>query len=257
MARSGQAVGAKQDAAFVGCSVTFAVVVLAAIVAAVVVVGQWLWGRLTADDPPPFKWEEVVRVTSAPASFDDGVRPKDRERPHDENEPFGMNDVKDAIHDDFYPKLGNKSAEVAIDCGGATLEQFQFECIASHNDLKVPYSVRISNLRRTPQYILEPGSGQSYTGLATWEQEVTPKVSPLFRDAVHLRLWNQAHHDEDNPGTDLACDPMPEISLLAPGTVTNYRCHFKGEFGEWATYRVSLNAHGEASIQLDYDDEAR
>ncbi|MDX2935380.1 hypothetical protein [Streptomyces ipomoeae] len=238
-----------------GCALIVMVGIAAAVITPVVWFFMKVYDRASTDDPPPFKADQVEQVTKRPTTFDDSVSPYDHERPQGENEPLGLNRVKDDIYRNFFPKLGDADAKVAIDCGDAKLEDGDFECVASHDDVKVTYWVVISGLR-LPQAPLLPGGS---TGLATWEQDVIPRKAPLFRDAVHTRIWEQAQSHKEE-ATGVACDRMPEVSLLAPGTVTKYRCYFKYKLGlnrEWVTYRVALNKTGDVSLSLVYDDEAK
>ncbi|UUU31636.1 hypothetical protein JIX56_17920 [Streptomyces sp. CA-210063] len=233
--------------------------ILGAIIAPVVWFFMWFHDVVTRDDPPPFKAGAVVELTKRPTPFDGSVNPGDHERPHGKNEPFGMNDVKDDIYEDFYPKLGDADAKVAIDCGNATLNHGVFECVASHEgheSLKVPYEVTISGFHKDA-YPLLPGAS---TRLASWEQEVIPVKAPLFRDAVHQRIWRQAHNSEDDKAPRAACDPMPEMSLLDTGTVTKYRCYCTSKTSlkrEWSTYQVTLDESGDVYLDPVSEDEAR
>lgn len=175
--RPPQTANAELSPSVLCCSVIITLAILGAIIAPVVWFFMWFHDVVTRDDPPPFKAGAVVELTKRPTPFDGSVNPGDHERPHGKNEPFGMNDVKDDIYEDFYPKLGDADAKVAIDCGNATLNHGVFECVASHEgheSLKVPYEVTISGFHKDA-YPLLPGAS---TRLASWEQEVIPVKAP-------------------------------------------------------------------------------
>lgn len=239
----------------IGCGLVIVAGIAAAVIAPVVWFFMWAHDMVTTDEPAPYQAGRVERVTRKPTSFDDGLGTSGRERPQTGNEPFGMNRVKDAVWEDFYAKLGDAEAKVTIDCGDARLRDADFECVASGEGVKVPYRVTISEFETSP-FIVVPGTGRS--DLSSWKQDVVPLKAPLFREAAQLLIWDRARVNKEYEAAGAACDHMPELSLLAPGTVTEYRCYYKSKLGlrhEWSTYQVALDEDGDVFLNPVYDEE--
>ncbi len=202
-------------------------------------------GYLLRDDPPPYDPAAVVKV-QRPASTEVAVA---GERRHSSSEPLGLNGIKDEIHRDVIPKLGDSAARVGIDCGDAELADGEFVCRVSHRHLRIDYRVTVWGL-------FNPSINP--TGRVTWKQRITPLSAPLVRQMVHRRLWGIATVGDDDDYRDLTCDRMPELSVVKVGTTTGYRCHMLDRFGHYITYRIRIDEDGDLAFEaVRAEDEGR